>query len=422
MNTNKTILHPKIITLGQFDLRDGEMSLLGSSTKRSYRIFDLLKLFIAFKDKKMLPETIMEKLWPDSDLQDPKNALRTQIYRLRKMLTEIGFIEGEGSDGGFCQLIFQNGFYVFSIHNSCRLDVEEFEGYIQEGNMLKDSAPSQAIACYQKAFRIYKGEFLAENLFSEWLIPLRNRYHRLYFRALLQHLELLKNGEDYAGIIETCEEGFQIDPYEESVHAFYLEALIKIGQIKQATSHYKYITARLYQELGVKPSPILREIYREIKQKAMSKSDMNFWDILRDLKDEESMETAFYCEADEFRAIYNLESRKSYRFPSSSFLGLISLTRDEGQREPREIKNSLQKVKSILLLSLRKGDAITQWNDSTLMFIVTSASEENLTYISRRIENNFSHSEDSFSLNITFQAIGEKKEFLPPGVHNDNAR
>jgi DNA-binding SARP family transcriptional activator len=139
--------------------------------------------------------------------------------------------------------------------------------------------------CYQQALKLYKGEYLSENLYNEWIIPVRNRYHRLYSQALLQQLELLKNESNYQSIVETCEEAFQIDPYEESVHIFYLDALIKLAQIKQATSHYHYITTKLFQELGVKPSPFLREIYREIKHKTMQKKDMNFWDILGDLKE-----------------------------------------------------------------------------------------------------------------------------------------
>ncbi len=409
---NPTVLNPNITTLGNFDLRDGERSLLKQVSKRSYKIFDLLKLFITYKDKKLLPESIMEKLWPENDLQDPKNALRTQVYRLRKMLTKMG-VMADGPAAGFCKLDFQSGFYIFTLSEDCTLDTEEFCELIQQGNELKDGNPRQAMNCYQKALKLYKGEYLAENLYSEWLIPIRNRYHRLYFKALLQHLELLKEEDNYQAIIENCEEGFQIDPYEEAVHIFYLEALLNLGQLKQATSQYKYITMKLNQELGVKPSPLLRQVYREIKRRGIQKNDMNFWEIIRDLKEDGVQETAFYCELEEFRAIYNLERRKSIRYPSTSFLGIVSPAKDE-QLQPRELKNYIPKLKNTLLLCLRKGDVLTQWNEDSLMFIITATSEENLDLIAKRIKNSFKrvNLEADLALSIEFQPIGEKKTYF----------
>jgi len=409
-----TVPNLKIITLGSFDLQIGGKSLLSGLNKRSYKILELLKFFITFKDQKLLSETIMEKLWPDNDLQDPKNALRTQIYRLRKMLTKLGIMEGNEACGT-CRLTFESGYYVFSLLDNSVLDCDLFCELINQANELKDSDPSRAISCYRQAFQLYRGEYLSENLYSEWVIPARNRYHRLYFKALLQQLELLKKEEDYRGMIETCEDSFQIDPYEEAVHVYYLEALLQLNQVKQATSHYKYITAKLYQELGIKPSPILREVYRQIRQSSVqTNDDMDYVDIIRRLKEEDLPEQAFYCEIEEFKAIYNLERRKSTRNPSNSFLGIITCETERGQIDPRELKNIMPKIKNVLLRSLRKGDAVTQWSNEIFMFIVSNTAQENLSKISRRIENNINREidRDDFVVKIRYEAIGEKLALL----------
>ena len=400
----------KIHTFGNFDLRiDGE-SILTYFNKRSYKIFDLLKLFVTYKDKKVLPETIMEKLWPEDDLTDPKNALRTKIYRLRKMLEDMGILARDDSDQGYCRLDFQGGFYIFSLCENCSVDVDEFSDYIKRGDELSDSAPEEAIKCYQKALDLYKGEYLAENLYSEWVIPSRNYYHRLYFGALYQLLELLKEAGNHQQIIKICEKAFQIDPYEESVHVHYLNALINSGQSKLASSHYKYISNKLRQELGVKPSAQMKEIYRKIKSHRTGEKDLDYWEVLRDLKEDEPEETAFYCEIDEFRAIYNLERRKSLRNPVSSFLGFVDFVKSEGEFKPNELKSCIGKAKEILLRSLRKGDVVSQWNDYTLVFIVTSTSAENLEPIARRITNSYlcANPKDDITLEIKFEPISEK--------------
>ena len=403
------VLNVKIITLGNFDILEGEQSILQTLNKRSYKIFELLKFFITFKDQKLLSETIVQKLWPDNDLQDPKNALRTQIYRLRKMLKNMGIMQ-EQEELGACRLAFESGFYVFSLNKNTVLDSDKFCELIKKGNELKHSNPQQAITYYSQALGLYRGEYLSENLYSEWVIPARNRYHRLYFRALLQQLELLKKAENYRSMLETCEDSFQIDLYEESVHVYYLEALLQLNQIKQATSHYKYITTKLYQELGVKPSPLLREIYLQIRQNPANKNDRKFDDIIRSLKDEELQEQAFYCEIDEFKAIYNLERRKSIRKPSNCFLGVITLINEGRQLDSSKQKTIMQKIKNILLCILRKGDVVTQWNNGIIMFIVTDISWENLSIISRRIENRYNREigEEDLILKIKYEAIDEK--------------
>jgi DNA-binding SARP family transcriptional activator len=128
---------------------------------------------------------------------------------------------------------------------------------------------------------MYQGDYLAENLYDEWAIPSRNRYHRLYFRALIQLLELLKNRNCCEEIVEICEEGFRFEPYEETLYVYYLEALLELGQSKLAANQYKYITAKLYQELGVKSSPALRDIYRKILNSGKKKYEMNLGGIGR---------------------------------------------------------------------------------------------------------------------------------------------
>ncbi|NLP43082.1 MAG: hypothetical protein GX351_00475 [Peptococcaceae bacterium] len=398
-----------IHTFGSFDLRIGGESLLTDFGKRSYKIFDLLKLFVTYKDKKVLPETIMEKLWPEDDLLDPKNALRTKIYRLRKMLDDIGILARDDSRDGFCRLDFQGGFYLFSLSENCSIDVEEFANYIKNGDELIESSPKQAIEFYQKALELYRGEYLAENLYSEWVIPARNYYHRLYFGVLYQLLGLLKEAENYLQIIKICERAFQIDPYEELIHVHYLTALINTGQTKLALSHYKFISNKLRQDLGVKLSAQMKQIYRQIKSSKVGSKNLDYWEVLRDLKEDEPEETAFYCDIDEFKAIYNLERRKSLRSPTSSFLGFADFHKPEGQLEPGELKHCISKAKEILLHSLRKGDVVSQWNEYTLIFIVTATSAENLDPIARRITNAYLYAtpKDDITLDIKFEPITE---------------
>ncbi|MGI5901719.1 MAG: bacterial transcriptional activator domain-containing protein [Desulfitobacteriia bacterium] len=398
----------RFITFGNFDILADEKSLL-TTVKNSSKLIALLKFFITNKQKKLLPETILDNLGPDLDLQNPKNALRTQIYRLRQLLTKM---QTQNCLPPFCRLNFQNGFYEFIIFENSTLDAEEFSAGIQKGNELKDSDPREAVFYYQRALNIYRGDFLAEDLYSEWVIPIRNRYHRLYVWALLQQLELLKILGEYEEIVETCEKAFTIESDEELVHIAYLEALLELALFKQATIHYKYVTEKLAGDLGVKPSSALREIGRELKSKSLPKhkNGLSDLEILNELQEKDPQTTAFYCNIEEFQTIYNLEERKSSRNPASSFLGIITLNSEISSNQQWNCQQVMRKVRNTLLLTLRKGDVLTQWSNDTLLFILSSPSPAKLKNISIRINEVFKrkYPELNIPIDIKFYPLGKK--------------
>lgn len=401
--------HIMIVTFGNFDIRYNNKSLLGKAGKRSLKIMDLLKFFITFQDKNLLPEAIIDKVFADTETQDPKNALRTQIYRMRKMAAEItqDIIAGDES---YFALDFQNGFYVFSLNEQCCFDASVFSRLIDQANKIKDTDPKQALILYAEALSLYKGEYLAENQYCEWAIPFRNRYQRLYFRALLDQLELLKHYERYADIVEACEDGLQIDPYEESVYVYYLEALLELGQINQAGLQYKFIVNKLSQELGVKPSARLRETFQKIKGYGQLKeANRGLLDIIGELQDDDPPEAAFYCQMDEFRAIYNLERRKSSRCPSSSFLGYVTLACEPNDAQSRDLKHILTDSRRIVQTSLRREDVVTKYRDDKLLLILSNAKEESLPMIARRIEKAFFRhaAYDNIAVSVRFYPIAE---------------
>ncbi len=67
-------------------------------------------------------------------------------------------------------------------------------------------------------------------------------------------LELLSTNEAHEEILEVYEKAALIEPYDETLHLYSLQALIGLGETKSALNHYNYITSFLYKELGVKPS------------------------------------------------------------------------------------------------------------------------------------------------------------------------
>ena len=78
-------------------------------------------------------------------------------------------------------------------------------------------------------------------------------------------INLLKHYEKHQDILKVCEEALMIETFEENLHLLYIEALIEVGNIKQAQNQYEYVTSMLYKGMGVKPSANLRNLYQKIK-------------------------------------------------------------------------------------------------------------------------------------------------------------
>ena len=134
-----------ITTLGDFDIKSGDKSLLEESN-RSYRIYKLLQYFLTFRNKKLLPETIIENLWKDSESFDPKNMLRAQIFRLRQMLKRI--LPEDEDETDYLQINFSNGYYFLEVGNKVKIDNDIFEKLISEGDSHRIENTSIALEYY----------------------------------------------------------------------------------------------------------------------------------------------------------------------------------------------------------------------------------------------------------------------------------
>ena len=400
-----------IHTLGDFDISFGNQSLLRDSS-RSYKLFKLLEYFITFRGRKLLPETIIENLWQDKESSDPKNVLRTQIFRLRQIIKKI---LPKDIDVSKCfNISFSNGYYTFELGELASLDIEEFERLIGQGDSKRLDSLEEAKELYSKALGLYKGSYLAENSYEAWLVPIRNHYGRLYLKALFRLVELLKEKEEYIRIIELCEEAIIIEPYEEALHIYLIEAMLKTGQIRNAMSHYEYIASLLTREMGVKSSPGLKDIYRKIQSYYDEKSESGIENI-RSKLEESNLDGALLCDSDYFKFLFNIGKRKSFRDDIADYLSLITINCGSNNLNgEEELKRLVKCMSSVLQKTLRKGDVFSCWNDTQILVMLHGAKAEYLKGIEMRIRENFDNfaSTGNCKVNIEFTPLASKKDII----------
>ncbi len=395
----------EILTLGQFLVRRGN-EIISSENKRSYRIWELCKYFVTKQDKATYSETIMEDLWPDRDYADAKQALRTQIYRLRMLLDKKGTPEENSC------IIFSGGAYALNKSSGYWLDAQEFERLYHEAVHITNKDPDSAIDKYQKAARLYKGDYLPEISYAEWVIPVRNFYNHLYIQLVLDLTVLLHEQGRNEEIIEVLENAFLIEFFEEEFHFRYLRALLAARRPRQAQSHYEYTSSVFYREMGIEMSSSMRDLYRSILfQNNSVNRDLHL--VQSTLSEASAAGGAFLCTSDVFRYLYNLEVRRNERSGQSVFLGMLTLTWPAMENEDLAgMKDDMDCLEETLLNSLRKGDVVCRWNESQYLILLPEITLENTDLVMRRIKFNFRR----FSANQQVDITSSVKAVQPGGI------
>lgn len=397
----------EVLTFGNFDIMFNGKSVF-KSAGRKYKNLELLKYFITNRNKKIVPENIIDYFWSDKEYGDPKNALSTQIHRLKKSLIELNLMKPPGGMDApyYFELNFVNGFYVFSIGENCTIDVELYKEKTLLADSMKTTDPEEAIKNYKDVIDIYKGQYMEENVYSEWAVTARNRYHRTYIQSVLQLMELLKYYGRYSEIVEIFEDIVSIEPYEEGFHIYFLEALIELGEFRYALSHYNYLATKMYKDIGVRPSSALKKIHRKILCEVDSNEEVDAFFIDKKLTDEELLEGSIFCEVDFFKFAYSLEKRKSTRYGKNSVLMIITLRGADSVTKP-QLEKAMEVLRDVLWLSLRKSDLVTRWNQNQILILLLNIEEKDIKIINRRIEQKFIASVDKYmyELSITYRNV-----------------
>jgi len=391
-----------INTLGEFDIKINNQSILKESS-RTYRLYKLFEYFLTFRNKKLSPEAIIDNILSDSESDDPKNVLRTQIFRLRKTIKS--FLPSDMDESKYMTINFINGYYFLEIGENTIIDVDEFENLIRQADLEREYNIEASANLYQKALKLYKGLYLSDNSYEVWLVPTRNYYQRLYLKTLYKLIDILKENNENEKIITLCEESFLIEPYEENIHINLMEAMLAQGQQKSALNHYEYSLNLIKKELDTKPSNNFTELLDKIQNYSVRDVHANIDSLERDLEDI-NLFGAMQCNIESFKFLFNLQKRKSVRNDENDYLCIINVNWNQ-DRNPRELSELLRN-------NLRKGDVFTFWNKSQILVMLHNVRDEGIKKIENRIYNNLRNYTklNSNDINMIFQPLVSEKSMM----------
>ena len=132
--------------------------------KRAWKLF---KLLLAHRGRPLSKEEIAAALWPSEDPLEATRRVPQVVHELRQE------IEPHPSQPQIIQTVGEG--YAWEPSLAYHLDVDAFEAKIREGDAKKGE---EAIRAYLEALDLYRGDFMAEERYSDWLMS-----ERAYLKA-----------------------------------------------------------------------------------------------------------------------------------------------------------------------------------------------------------------------------------------------
>ncbi|MFQ5796017.1 MAG: BTAD domain-containing putative transcriptional regulator [Candidatus Bipolaricaulia bacterium] len=250
----------RVKLLGHFEIWRGH-ELIPPQAWPQRKTQTLLKILLTERGRVFTQDQLIDALFPDLDLDKAARSLRGRISELRRTL------EPDLKRGPDSQFVLRvGGGYCFSENAPCWIDVEEFHQSMESARELEQAELwSQALEQYQQTVELYRGDYLAEDLYEEWSIPPRERWRELYLNALGRLAECYARLRNYPRAIEYCQRMIELDPYREAGYRQQMLYHSYAGERRKALQVYETCVKVLKDELDAKPAPETYELYQQIR-------------------------------------------------------------------------------------------------------------------------------------------------------------
>lgn len=384
----------KIAMFGEFSVSYKDHTI-SEHSKRSKKLWLLLQYLAVHHNRAVAQSELIDILSREDEGVNPTSALKTQIHRLRDILSELG-----------CEkqiIVCINGAYSINSEIETEIDAEEFEKAFKEAAANDD--PEEKLSLILNAVNLYTGDFLAKSAYESWVVPLNTYYRSVFSKAVRIAVELLTSMGKLHDIIAICSKASSINPYDEFIHYSHIKALAELGDQESAKRQYETITHLMMTKFGITPSKELMELYdTAIKSKKSVKSDID--SVISDLLEQRQVSGAFFCEYQIFKHLYQLEIRDAQRTGVSINICLLTINGADGELPAQNpLNKAMQRLQDCVSRSLRGSDIFSRYSVSQFVIMLSNTNEQTGELIMKRIEKAFKreNTNKDIELNYTFK-------------------
>jgi YVTN family beta-propeller protein len=236
--------------LGPLEVLDEERVLdVGGGRQRS-----VLALLLLHANEVVSSDRLIDELWPDKPPPSAAKIVQVHVSRLRKALDGVG----EGV------LMTRGRGYLLRVEPG-QLDRDRFDRFLAEGRAaLAAGEPQRADDALRRALALWRGPPLPEFAYDSFAQVEIAQLEELRVGALEERIDADLALGRHDPVIPELEQLVRRHPLRERLRCQLILALYRAGRQAEALDAYRDARRTLAEELGLEPSPALRQLERSI--------------------------------------------------------------------------------------------------------------------------------------------------------------
>ncbi|MEW6207097.1 MAG: BTAD domain-containing putative transcriptional regulator [Acidobacteriota bacterium] len=243
--------------LGHVEIfRDPSHPLTGDvwNTRRAR---DILCFVASRPHRRASKDIIIDTFWGEADFEVVEKNFHPTISHIRKALN---------SNHPFKQnfLIYRDGDYQLNPDFTYRIDAEEFDRLLAEGETARRARDFRICArAFEEAAGLYRGEFI-QGCYEAWAEEPRAYYRQQYLHILETLTDITQSEGDWARSLHLTQKILADDPFREDIHCKAMRAHSALGNRVAIKDQFETLARILKEELGVEPSAETSRLYKEL--------------------------------------------------------------------------------------------------------------------------------------------------------------
>lgn len=369
------ILHAQM--LGTFALSYGDKEIICNN--RSSLLWNLLAYLLCHHNEIVSTEALLPILWKQERSDKPAGAMRTAIYRVRSLLSELT------EDASFQFLISKDGGYAWNPDVKIVLDIESFDKQTASITAIENDVEAGL-----QALDLYLGKFLPMFSSEMWVVPIQTYYHNLYLSLLDWIMPRLEQEGCLSEGVLLCNKALQIDPYSEKIYQHLMRFLLLAGEKQEVVQVYKEMNKQLLSAFAIEPNEESRALYLEALNSIKNSDIISPEAAIEDLSEHCEIRGALVCDYAFFKMLYQAKARSIVRNGDAIHTVLLTLkSRKEKEIAAKSLNLAMDNLEKHLYLALRKGDVLARCSSSQFIIMLPSANYENSCKVCQRFIASF---------------------------------
>jgi serine/threonine protein kinase/DNA-binding SARP family transcriptional activator/WD40 repeat protein len=217
----------------------------------------VLALLVSEIGRVVTTERLIDGIWGDEPPPTAKKAVHVHISNLRRALGE-----------DFPLRTAPGGYVVQAA--GVDVDAVRFKDETDRGTRLLRTDPSAASRLFAEALRLWDGPAYADLGDEPALVPEITRLTELRLRVVEHRIDADMRLGRHAEVVGELETLTVDHPYRERFRELQMLALYRSGRQAEALRAYEHTRTALADELGLDPSPALREMQHQILEQSGS--------------------------------------------------------------------------------------------------------------------------------------------------------